>query len=339
MGYRRIALTTGSLPRGATSRTRRNDNRPITQLPQHPNTPSPTDPAWRADSGAAENPRKRRAAGQPFVARIERPGDALAASLTTPARPAGAVETTESRAAPNTIRAPLASHRAGDGVPAAQPTEALAGRHTRSGSAGKVRVIGAADQPRFAGARDTRLAATAILGARQYLRVDAGAACTHSEATEDHRPNGSPDAAQHAPPRVPAGVPFGQVVKPALVHSSSPLTKARDAAKRVQGPSGSFPFGPAWSFRARRKGRNDPGLHRHHAHRPRLPQYPEQHSGQVSPQLHESEQYPPVPAHGALQSLGFEQTPAPPGVPGDDAQHTNPLLHGCNVPVAQPQPM
>jgi hypothetical protein len=55
--------------------------------------------------------------------------------------------------------------------------------------------------------------------------------------------------------------------------------------------------------------------------------------------LQESEQYPPDPAHGASQSLGFEQTPAPPGVPGDDAQQTNPLLQGCKVPVAQPHPM
>ena len=75
------------------------------------------------------------------------------------------------------------------------------------------------------------------------------------------------------------------------------------------------------------------------AHRPRFPQYPEQHSGHVSPQLHESEQYPPVPAQGASQSLGLEQTPAPPGVPGDDAQQTSPSLHGCSVPVAHPHPI
>lgn len=73
----------------------------------------------------------------------------------------------------------------------------------------------------------------------------------------------------------------------------------------------------------------NPGQATHpQAQRPRFPQYPEQHSGHVSPQLHESEQYPPVPAQDASQSLGFEQTPAPPGVPGDDAQQTSPSLHG-----------
>jgi hypothetical protein len=82
-----------------------------------------------------------------------------------------------------------------------------------------------------------------------------------------------------------------------------------------------------------------PCQHHRYAHRPTSPQYPEQHSGQLSPQLQESEQYPPVPAHGASQSLGLEQTPAPPGVPGDDAQQTSPSLHGCNVPVAHPHPI
>lgn len=202
--------------------------------------PLTANPARGTNARPAQNPRERRTAGQPFVARIERPGDAVTAGLATLAGPAGAVETTESRAAPNTIRAPLANHRAGDRVPAAQPTKALAGRHTRSGSTGKVRVIGAADQPRFARARDTRLAATAILGARQNLRVDAGAACTHSEASEDRRPNGPPEAAQHASPRVPTGKPFSQVVKPPLVHGSSPLrsqtTLPRDP-RALQGPS------------------------------------------------------------------------------------------------------
>lgn len=75
------------------------------------------------------------------------------------------------------------------------------------------------------------------------------------------------------------------------------------------------------------------------AHCPRSPQYPEQHSGQVSPQLQDPEQKPPEPAQGALQSLGFEQTPAPPGVPGEDAQQTSPLMQGWRVPVAQPQPI
>lgn len=43
--------------------------------------------------------------------------------------------------------------------------------------------------------------------------------------------------------------------------------------------------------------------------------------------------------HGPPQSLGCEQTPAPPGVPGEDAQQTRPSLQGWRVPVAQPQPI
>jgi len=43
--------------------------------------------------------------------------------------------------------------------------------------------------------------------------------------------------------------------------------------------------------------------------------------------------------HGPPQSPGCEQTPAPPGVPGEDAQQTRPSLQGCRVPVAQPHPI
>lgn len=42
---------------------------------------------------------------------------------------------------------------------------------------------------------------------------------------------------------------------------------------------------------------------------------------------------------GPPQSPGCEQTPAPPGVPGEDAQQTSPSLQGWSVPEAHPHPM
>ena len=316
---------------------------PAALSPQHPR--SAANPARGADTGSAQQPLERRAAGQPFVARVQRPGDALAPRGSASAGPAHAVETAGARATADAVSTPRAGHRAGNGVRATQAAKALAGRHAGPGSAGQVHVIGTADQSRFARARKTRLATAAICRAGQELGIDSSAAMVNDEPAEDRCRNDAPDAAQHGPPRVPAGEPFGQVVKPPLVHGSSSLAKATDASKLprpLRGPSRS---GQPGLFRARREGSNRHRTRRgrhstnRHAHRPRLPQYPEQHSGQVSPQLQESEQYPPVPAHGALQSLGFEQTPAPPGVPGDDAQHTSPLLHGCKVPVAHPHPM
>lgn len=72
---------------------------------------------------------------------------------------------------------------------------------------------------------------------------------------------------------------------------------------------------------------------------PKSPHQPEQHAGQLSPQLQEFPQEPPLPMHDPPQSPGCEQTPAPPGVPGEDAQQTRPSLQGWSVPVAHPHPM
>lgn len=72
---------------------------------------------------------------------------------------------------------------------------------------------------------------------------------------------------------------------------------------------------------------------------PKSPHQPEQQAGQLSPQLQEPPQLAPDPMHGPPQSLGWEHTPAPPGMPGVDGQQTRPSLQGCNVPVAHPHPM
>lgn len=75
------------------------------------------------------------------------------------------------------------------------------------------------------------------------------------------------------------------------------------------------------------------------AHVPKSPHQPEQQFGQLSPQLQDVPHELPLPVQEPPQSPGWEQTPAPPGVPGEDAQHTRPSLHGWSVPVAQPHPM
>jgi hypothetical protein len=295
-----------------------------------------------ANAWATQDALERGAARQPLVAGVERPGDALASRGTATPAAACPIEPAVPGAAADAIGAPVAIGRTRHRIAAAYPPKALTGRHARPLPTGQVRVVRAADQPARTRPQHPGIAPATILGARQNLGPAANRVSTNGKSGDNRRPNEAPSAPEYAPPGVRPGQPPDQIVKSLLVHRSSSKHRVA-AAPHLQGPSGSFPFGSAWSFRAKRgvspAHDRQAGILQPHAHRPTFPQYPEQHSGHVSPQLHESEQYPPVPAHGASQSLGFEQTPAPPGVPGDDAQHTNPLLQGCSVPVAHPHPI
>lgn len=183
----------------------------------------------RADARPAQNPLERRAAGQPLVARIERPGDALAADDATPAETARPIRPAVPRAAADAVCSPRAVRRARHRVPAAQTAEALARRHARARSAGKVHVIGAADQSSRTRPRNPGAAPAPIRRARQNLGVDAGAAPAKGEPANDRRPDGAPQPPQHATPRPRPGKPPGQRIEPSIVHPHP--------SRALQGPS------------------------------------------------------------------------------------------------------
>ncbi|MCD6029518.1 MAG: hypothetical protein K0S78_1692 [Thermomicrobiales bacterium] len=245
-------------------------------LPRHLVTTrqrSAANPAWRADARTAQDPLERRAASQPFVARIECPGDALAPRRPASTRAASAIGATESRATANAMRAPRAERRAGDRIRAANPTKALARRHARTRPTGEAHVIGAAHQPRHTRTGDTRATAAAILGARQNLCANVRPAPSNPDARDDRRPHDTPDAAQHAPPRIHTSKPLGQGIKSVLLHASSSSAPRTIAAPvtNPHGPSGSFPLGAAWSKADNAVPAPHSPRHRH-AHRPRSPQ-------------------------------------------------------------------
>ena len=212
-----------SLPSGRWLSTDSPDSSPLT--PEHPTPSHPrltANPSRRTDPRPAQYPLERRAARQPVVARVERPGDALAPRRAAPAGTARPIEPAVPRTAPDAIGAPRAIRRARYRIPAAQTAKALARRHARPRPARQIHVIGAADQSPRTRPRNPRAAPAPIRRARQNLGINPRAAPPQSESANDRRPNPPPQPTQHPTPRHPAGIPPGQRIEPLVIHRHFP---------------------------------------------------------------------------------------------------------------------
>lgn len=176
------------------------------------------DPPRRTDARPAQDPLERRAARQPLVARIERPGDAVTTDGATPAETARSIWPAVSRAASNAVGAPRAIRWARHRVPTAQPAETLTWWHARPRSTGEVHVVGTADQSSRTRPRNPGAAPAPIRRARQDLGIDARAAPANREPANHHGPNCPPEASQDPTPSQPAGIPLGQLVEAHVVH-------------------------------------------------------------------------------------------------------------------------
>jgi hypothetical protein len=213
------------------------------RTPYHPITlsPSVTDSSWRADAGTAGQSSHGRAAGQTFVAGGLGAGDALAADTAAGTRTAESVRAAVAGAAIDTVRAPGAGHRTGDGVCVAEPAEALAGWGAGAGAAGAIRIVGAADQPRGAGAEHAGLTAAVLLGAGQNRRRAYRA--PEANSTRDGRGCRLTQPRQRRASRLPAGESAREVVESCVVHVLPFLCRAssrqRAACARgvAQGPA------------------------------------------------------------------------------------------------------